>query len=232
MLIKFVKYNNLLPIVLMLVFLGASLSLANETVQEGLLRSEEIVRAIDNSYIINVNLTKFDARLKITGITETSEYFDVTYTYNSIALENYIWRDVVLAKSLRVSKTALGGDDLGLFVAEQLGQMLGSELAYFRQAQTLERAKGRTQKIVSTQYAGLIGSLLDPKDETFAGYVPVIKEATEAEPEPVLPLNEQPESERSKSIAVPVSVPLPVSPTVEEPRSQEEVQADTVQVQG
>jgi len=74
-----------------------------------------------------------------------------------------------------VSKAALGQyRDLGLYVTEQLKQIIDRELARLKETQMYER-RNVTQKVVATAYGGLVGRFLDSSTETLPGYVPVVK---------------------------------------------------------
>jgi len=81
---------------------------------------------------------------------------------------------------MRVSKPDLGPyRDLGVYVTQQLKQILDRELAYLRQVQEKER-KQVSQAVVATTYGGLIGQFLDTNMETLPGYTPVVVAPTEA----------------------------------------------------
>jgi hypothetical protein len=49
-------------------------------------------------------------------------------------------------------------------------------LSYLQRVQKLERERGESQKIITVEYAGLIGKLVDPKEKVIEGYNPVIPE--------------------------------------------------------
>ncbi len=173
--ISFIKYNNFFTLALMAVLLGSGVTLAaTPAVQDSIISKKDTVRSIDNSYIINADLDRFNANLKINNVTEDADNYYVDYSYTTIALQDFVWRDVPLTKSLNVSKAALAGHDLGVFVSGQLGNIIDSQLAYLKNVQSIERQKGITQKVVATQYSGLIGSMLSPSAKVFQGYVPVV----------------------------------------------------------
>ena len=200
--VNFIKYNNLFTLVIMFVMLGTGVSLAaSPEVRAGVISSKDTVRSIDNSYIISADLTHYNFGLKITGITEDADNYYVAYSYQTIGLVDYVWRDVPNTKSLTVSKAALGKEDLGVFVSDQLGQLVDSQLAYLKNVKQIEIQKGMTQKVISTQYAGLIGSMLSATDKTFDGYVPVMPAIADVSTKSgIVPANVEPESERSKSV--------------------------------
>jgi outer membrane biosynthesis protein TonB len=62
-----------------------------------------------------------------------------------------------------------------------------AELARLQETQKSQRSRGITQKVMSTEYDGLIGSFLDPTQEVLEGYTAVV---TETQPEITNPLSE------------------------------------------
>lgn len=182
--IHFLKYHNLVPIVLGMVSIVAVSALAaSPQVREAFISSQDIPRSIDNSGIIAANLENFDFGLKITGITEDTDNYYIVYTYQTIYIQDYVWQPIQKEKTITVSKAALGDKDLGLYAAEELGEVIDSELSYLKEVQTIEKEKGLTQKIVTTQYAGLIGRFLSPEEKVFEGYQPVVQEGLPTQPQ-------------------------------------------------
>ncbi|MBI2618232.1 DUF5011 domain-containing protein [Candidatus Kaiserbacteria bacterium] len=176
-LIHFITYHNAVPIIFGVIFLGAGAAFAaSPDARDAVLSSQTIVRSVDNSFIVSANIDTFDPELRVVSVEEDNTSYYVTYTYNTIAVKDYVWKNDTVKEVLTVSKVALGRRDLGRYVAEQLGQVVDAKLSYFREAQTVERNKGVTQKIATTEYSGLVGKLLSPKEEIFEGYVPVISE--------------------------------------------------------
>src|SRR3989344_184867 len=100
-------------------------------------------------------------------------------------------QDVQKAEVMRVSKPDLGPyRDLGVYVTQQLKQILDRELAYLRQVQEKER-KQVSQAVVATTYGGLIGQFLDTNMETLPGYTPVVVAPPEVAGQPSSGSNEQ-----------------------------------------
>jgi len=194
-LIHFIKYHNALPIALSVILLSSgAVFAASPTAREAVVSKETIVRSVDNSYVINTNLETFDPELQITAIEEDSDFYYVSYRYNTIAIDDYVWKDKVIKESLAVSKNALGGRDLGSYVAEQLGETVASKTSYLKDVQGIEKGKGETKKVATIAYSGLVGKFLEPKEETFEGYTPV-----KAEEKPIVASVE--ESKLSAEIA-------------------------------
>jgi len=161
---------------------GAALA-STDVVQDQIISEQTIIRSVDNGYIVSVDLENFDARLRITDVTDDEEYYYVEYTYQTIVIDDYVWKDKVVTATLAVSKGALGERDLGLYVAEQLGEEIDAKLAYLKDVQMVEKQKGLSQKVATTEYSGLVGKYLDSKDEVFDGYKPL-----KDEPKPVVAL--------------------------------------------
>ena len=177
--VTFIKYHNALPIGVAFLLLATGGALAaspelREGAREALVKAEEKVQSIDNSFIVNANLDTYTPKVHITEITEDEEYYYVTYTLQTIDLEDFIWQEVSREEVLKVSKESLGGGDLGLYSAEELGEVVNHRLSYLKEVQEIERGRGITQKVIATAYSGLIGKFLSPTEETFSGYEPVI----------------------------------------------------------
>jgi len=174
----FIQFNNAVPIGLFLLFGGAGVSLAaSPEVQQAVYSSADTVQQVDNTYIVSADLANRDFALHITNVTEDADNYYVSYSYNTIDVVDYVWQEVAVNKSFQVSKKEILGQDLGLYVAKQLGQEISQQLSYLGEVQAKERAKGATAKVVATTYSGLIGKMLSPTEKTFPGYVPVVAEA-------------------------------------------------------
>lgn len=86
-------------------------------------------------------------------------------------------------QTLTVSKTLLGDDDLGLYTAGQLKDLVSHEADRLQETQDIAR-RTMTQKTVATAYSGLVGTFLDEKTETLPGYTPVVAQPVAAPTEP------------------------------------------------
>lgn len=183
--LNFLFYNNAVPIVFTIFFLSVGAAAAStDVVQDAVIQETETVQSIDNEYIRFIDLETFKIYLVIGSIVEDEYTYLVRYSYNSIGIEDFVWKPITVSKTLSVSKEALGERDLGLYVAEQLGQVVDFEMQYLRDAQKIERALGQTQKVVVKEYAGLVGKMFDAEAQVFAGYEPVIEEKVESVVEP------------------------------------------------
>jgi hypothetical protein len=175
--LNFIKYNNAFSIILGVIFLGGSVTFAaSPTARESVYSSKETVVSVDNTLIVGTDLSNFNFNLRINSVTEDSKNYYAAYSYQTLAIENDVWQIKQADKVLIVSKEYLDGRDLGLYIAKELGDSVNYELSYLKRTQELEKGKGETQKIVATQYSGLIGKMLNPKEEVIEGYSPVVVE--------------------------------------------------------
>ena len=210
---NFIKYHNAFTIGFMLIFVGFNVSLAaSEDFRDNFVSSQNS-QSIDNSYVLTVDLDNLNFDLQIKEINEDAEKYYIVYNYKTVAIADYVWQDVIVEKTLTVSRVALNGKDLGLYVAEELSEHINYELSYLKEAQVLEKEKGLSQKIATTQYAGLVGKFLSPKEKVFPDYEPVV---TEPEPEVTV---EQPES---PEVVEEIDTPVPPveQQTIEQPAQQ------------
>lgn len=170
---NFLLYNNLVPVAFGIVFLGGAGALAaSPDVRDAVLEANEVVRSVDNSYIVNADVANYPYEVVVTQVSEDSEQYYVDYTLSTIDLEDYVWRSVTKQKTLEVSKEALDGKDLAAYVSAELTQARDAERARLIETQKIERSLGATQKVVATEYSGLLGALVPPSEEVFAEYVP------------------------------------------------------------
>ncbi len=188
-LIDFFKYNNLVPITLGVVFLGAGAAAAatpevRDAAAAAVLSQQQQVLSIDNTYIAGKDLAAYAPRAQILGVTEDDENYYVSYVLATIDLKDYVWKDVQKSEVMKVSKPDLGPyRDLGVYVTQQLKQILDRELAYLREVQEKER-KQVSQAVVATTYSGLVGQFLDTNMETLPGYTPVVVPPVEVAGQP------------------------------------------------
>lgn len=169
----FLSYNNAVPVAVSILLLGAGGVFA-ATNPETLYSENEVVVSIDNTYLVDRDLSSYSPRTQIDAVTEDEENYYVAYTLFTIDLEEYVWRDVAKGAVMKVSKVALGPyRDLGVYVTEQLKENIAHESRRLLETQKIEREQV-SQKVVATEYGGLIGKMLDTTTETLAGYTPVV----------------------------------------------------------
>lgn len=196
--LSFIKYNNMFPIAISFVLLGAGGVFA-ATNPEVIFSSTKNVLSIDNTYIAGKDLSSYTPKIEIISVTEDDDYYHAVFKFTTIDLQNHVWQDVVKEQKINVSKMELGKDiDLGLYLTKQLKQIVDRELSYLHEVQA-KASKNITQETVATVYSGLLGKFLDSKTETFPGYTPVVLPPTPPsvpkteEPIPTPPLPDQAE---------------------------------------
>lgn len=188
----FLQYNNALPIAIVVIFMATGSAFA-ATNPEVFVSSKQQVVSPDNTYVINTNISGLDFNLKILDIKEDGDLYYVTYSYTTIKSVDYVWQEIEVTETLKASKKELSGKDLGLFVARQLGELITQEKKYLALVQEQEQTKGKSEKVVVTEYSGLVGKFLDEKKEHFPGYKPVVDETVaEEEKDPVTAPNDGP----------------------------------------
>jgi len=176
--INFIKYHNAFVIGLGVVLLiTASVLAASENARNVVIGKKIVeIQGVDNSQLLSADLDNFDFNLQIINVNEDEDNYYVDYKFNTLALKDNVWQKVTKTKRLTVSKQVLGNRDLGLYLQEELGEVIDYELAYLKKAQAIERSKGRTTLTASVKYTGLIGLVLDVKNKILPSYEPVVQE--------------------------------------------------------
>lgn len=191
----FIRYNNAFAIAIVLLFSGFGVTYAaSPEVRDSVYASKQTVVSVDNHAIVAVDLNNFNFNLRINTVTDDSKNYYVAYSYQTLVIADDIWQVTPVNKTLTVNKDSLDGKDLGLYAAKELGDNMDYELSYLKRVQKLEIEKGASQKVVTTEYSGLVGRLLNPKESVIEGYNPVIPEPVPevASPEPAVTPTENP----------------------------------------
>jgi len=176
--IQFIKYHNAFTIGLVLVFIFGASVFASDTIREATIGKPVIEKAgVDNTALLGADLDNFDFTMQINNVTEDKENYYVLYTYQTLDIQSDVWQPVSRQETLEVSKSALADRDLGLYVAEELGEIIDSQKAYLVKVQQKQKEKGITLIQETTKYTGLIGMVLNPKTKELPGYEPVVKPA-------------------------------------------------------
>lgn len=185
--INFVKFHNAVSIGISLILVLSFSAIASEDVRDAVLGGKIVTeQGIDNSALLAADLANFDLAMKIINVTEDSEpannsennkigNYYIDYEYKTMGIQDDIWKPILRRKQMTISKAALQGRDLGLYVAEELGEIADNEIAYLKEVQKNEQEKGQTFIQETTKYTGLIGLVLDNKTKELPGYEPVIK---------------------------------------------------------
>ena len=174
--IQFIKYHNAFTIGLALAFVFSGAIFASDAAREATIGKAVVEQqGIDNSAILAADVDNFDFGMTIIGVSEDTQNYYVDYVYQSLAIRDNVWQTLSRQATLTVSKSALTDRDLGLYVAEELGEIVDSELAYLKEVQKIEGEKGQTFVEETTKYTGLIDLVLDPVTKELPGYEPVVK---------------------------------------------------------
>lgn len=177
---NFLKYNNTVPIILGILFLSTSGALAaSPEVRDSVLSSKQSVKSVDNSFLLAVNVESFPFSATVTGVKQDGDSYYVSYTLHTIDLVDSVWRPVDKTQVLEVDKRLLTETTLGDFTTKQLVQVKDGERERFRIAQDTERKHGASNKVVATEYSGIIGSLIGSRDTVATSFM----EGPENEPE-------------------------------------------------
>jgi hypothetical protein len=173
---KFIKYNTLVAAIVVVAFVAvASVMASSEDVKK--IIGEEVVEksGVDNTVLLAADLENFDLKMEITNVLEDDENYYIDYQYNTLAIKDNVWREVLKREQIIVSKAALDGEDLGLYLMEELGEIIDYQLAFLKEVQEKEEEKGVTVVLEKTEYTGLIGLVFDTKTKELPGYEPVVK---------------------------------------------------------
>ncbi len=172
----FLFYNNTIPIILGVLFLGAGATFAASPEARGaVVSSETTIKSVDNSYLLNTTITDEVVEIVVGSVTENEKTYFVEYQMTTIGVKDGAWKPVTLTKTLEVLKEIVQNRDLGLYASEELSEVHTYEVTRLKKTQEEARLAGITPKVVATEYSGLVGRFLDSEQEIFPGYDPVIE---------------------------------------------------------
>ncbi len=150
------------------------------------IKTTKTKKEVDTTLILSVDLDKYDTKLQISEIKEDDENFYVAYQYLTLAVENRIWKEVIKEKNISITKKILKGKDLGLYLSEELSEVIDTEIIYLKEVQEILKLKKvkiknseldqiETRTTVS-DYDTLIGKVLDIESSDFENYEPTVQE--------------------------------------------------------
>lgn len=172
--LSFLQYNNTIPIVLSLVLVGAGSTFAYQN-PETFYQEEVVVKAIDNTYLANLNLDTYSPTIEVTKVEESETHYYITYLLSTISLKDHIWQETDLEKNLTIDKNILVRYlNLEAYVTKELSEVIAKELQDLRQTQVFER-KALSQKTIVTTHRGLVGKFVDDKTEVLPPYQPIME---------------------------------------------------------
>lgn len=167
--IHFLKYNNFTVILLfLLLFGGVSVFAASPPGQEVIGQKETRIEGVDNTLLLELDLSKFDMGFKIENIEQDDEFYYITFTYLDLVLVNNAWQYQVVEKLRKVSKKS--GVDVGEYMAGELKQYYEDRISYLRTEQAKAGLVGNEARTQVTEYSGLIGKTLDVVSAVFPNY--------------------------------------------------------------
>ena len=163
--INFIKYSNVFTIAAIVVFVVIATAVASNDDIKNRVLGEKIVTesGIDNSALLAADLENFDLEMKILDVKEDEDNYYLVYQFQTLGIRENIWQTVLRQKELEISKKALAGQDLGLYAAEELGEVIDYELAYLKEVQENENKKGDNRIVQETKYEGLLGLIISTK---------------------------------------------------------------------
>lgn len=168
--VTFLRYNNLVPIGLSVVLLGAGSTLAAQN-PELFVASEEVVVAIDNTYLVGLDFTDYSPLVTVLAVEESAESFEIIYQLSTIGLVYGVWQPAEREQKLVVYRELLAGESLENYVTRQLSEVVEAEKRQLLAVQEIEK-KQVSQKTVVTSYKGLVGRVIDDKTEVAPAFTP------------------------------------------------------------
>lgn len=167
----FLKYNNTVPIVLGILFLSTSATLAaNPAVRDTVYKAETQVQSVDNSYIVSVDLEDYPFAIRVTKVTEDDTTLYLAYDFDTIDIVDGVWQDVTRRAELKISKAQLGTNELEVFAENEFAQLKWHEANRLMETQEYEKRLGVSQKVVATAYRGIVGKFFEGTEERVPQY--------------------------------------------------------------
>jgi len=170
--IHFIKYNNAMTLILVLVFVvGSGVFAQTETGQEVIGQKKTGVLGIDNTLLIEADLDAFDMNFRIEKIEEDEKYYYVTYTFLDLVEDRQAWQYFLEERVRKISKKSRV--DLSEYLAEEFVEMYESRIGYLQEERSRAEILGEEKRMETSEYSGLIGKTLDVVASVFSNYRPV-----------------------------------------------------------
>lgn len=227
-LVHFLSYNNAVPLTVSFLLLGSGMAFAaSPDVRDAVYNSTSEVVAVDNTYLVGMNLDSFSPVVQISAVTEDETHYYVSYTLSTIDVVDGVWRDTVKTRTMNVDKAFLGDRlDLGLYVTKQLAEVVDFEVSYLKEAQSIEK-KNVSTKVIATAYGGLVGQMLDTQTDVLPGYTPVVMPPPE-----VVSTDSGSQVASAAGAAAPVAATDPLAPTINTSSESGDMTAPVLTVMG
>ncbi len=172
--IHFLKYNNATILILVAIFLlGTGVFAQTEAGQAMIGSKQTSVQGIDNTLLLEADLENMDMDFKIEKIESDNKMYYVIYTYLDLSKINNAWQYQIKEKVRKVSRKLK--QDLGVYLAEELGEEYEMRIKELKQEQAKVQKQGEKIRVEVIEYSGLIGQTLNLAGKIFPGYEPVKK---------------------------------------------------------
>ncbi len=187
-LLNFLRYHNTVPIILGVLLFGTGvLFAAHPQVRETFFPTDAgpigPPPQPNKNVLLSTDVEDFSMEFQITSVEHLDDLYRVQYTYRTLEVGANGWQITPKSKVLEIYEQTLGHRDVGLYAAEQIGQVMDREVAYLGEVRNQNQAIVQAKTETTQQYEALIGKTLNQEDKTFSGYVPVIGEhVKESEP--------------------------------------------------
>ncbi|MEA3398631.1 MAG: hypothetical protein U9R06_02715 [Patescibacteria group bacterium] len=193
----FIKYNNLVVLIIAVIFLLGTGVFAQTEAGQALIGTKEInYKGTDNTLLLEADLDNLGMDYTIEKIEDDEDYYYVIYTYIDLIKQNNSWIYQMQEKSRKVSKNLK--QDLGEYLAEELSEEYSARVKFLKTEQAKALANGEEKRIEVVEYNGLIGQTLELAGKIFPAYEPVKRREI---PLPSLPPNLLAVNESDESLA-------------------------------
>lgn len=177
--IHFIKYNNAIVLILVLIFVaGSGVFAQTEAGQEFIGEKTTRVEGRDNTLLLEADLEAFDMDYRVERIEEDEQYYYVYYTCIDLVETASAWEYQLNEKVRKVSKKLKG--DLGEYLAEELKEEYQARIKELKAEKAKAETEGQETRTEVTEYTGLIGKTLAVAEKVFPGYEAVKAEALAA----------------------------------------------------
>ncbi len=167
----FLKYNNLLPIALGIVFLGGGAALAAPQIGEMI----GVPATVEAETLLNANIQDFNFSPTVTIVEETDEAYLVSYELTTLSLVGESWEMVIKSGQFTVAKASLDETGLQGKVVAKLRDIENAERIFLTRAQVAER-NSVANSHPANLFSALIGRTPDdiyvPERERLPGELP------------------------------------------------------------
>lgn len=166
--IYFIKYNNAMFVVILVVFLLGTGVFASETGREVLGQKSTKVEGIDNTLLLSADLENFDMDFKIENIEEDDEFYYVVYTFLNLEKANDAWQYQLQEKVRKISKKS--GVNVSDYIIDQFKKEYQDRIKYLTNEKEKAGLVGEEKKREVVEYSGIIGVTLSLAEGIIPNY--------------------------------------------------------------